>query len=277
MTMPQPTGVLLCRPTYFDLLDVKNPFMEGAPPVNRALALQQWLAMRTTFETAGLEVFEIEPVPGLEDMVFTANPAFTGLNRAGERIAVPSCMKFPSRAAEVSPTRERLVQLGYRIQDVVPPEIGFEGGGDAVWHPGQRIIYGGYGWRSSLKAYPYIERAFEAAVVPLELVDERFYHLDTALCALDEDTALIVPQAFSPAGIIELNRAFKRLIELNSNEALTMAANATAGPRKHIIIDEAATQTIARLRALHYTILSVDTSEFRKSGGSVYCMKQYLF
>ncbi|GAC1355059.1 MAG: arginine deiminase-related protein [Vulcanimicrobiaceae bacterium] len=277
MAMPHPSGVLLCRPTYFEVLDVKNPFMAGTPKVHRALALEQWLAVRDAFVSTGLHVAEIDPLPLAEDMVFTANPAFTGLDRAGRRVAVPSRMKFASRRAEVGPLVAVLSSLGYRIADLVPPDVGFEGGGDAVWHPSKHRIYGGYGHRSALEAYPYLEEAFEADVVPLELVDDRFYHLDTAFCALDEHTAMVVPQAFSPSGLQELERDFERLVEISFNEALIMAANAAAAPQKQVIIDSAAAETIASLNALGYRVLSVETGEFRKSGGSVYCMKQYLF
>lgn len=277
MAPAYPAGVLLCRPAHFDVIDVKNPFMQTAVPVDRGRAMQQWAALRTAFESAGLAPFEVQPLRGAEDMVFTANPAFTGLDLDGTRVAVAGRMRFASRAPEVAPSVRRLADLGYRIDLSVPPQVLFEGGGDAIWHPSVHRIYLGYGWRSDVRAAQHLQRAFRADVVPLRLVDERFYHLDTALCAIDATTALVVPAAFDAAGRRVLETHFERLIELDESEALAMGANATSNWRGTVIVDRGAAGTIRQLRAAGQEVLPVDTSEFRKSGGSVYCMKQYLF
>lgn len=272
-----PTGVLVCPPTYFDVVDRKNPFMTMESPVDRERAKQQWLALRQMFEATGLQVHEYAPLQGAEDMVFSANPALAGLNRSGDRVAVASNMKFPSRRAEVPAIVERLTQLGYTVDTTIPASVGFEGGGDAVWHPGRHVLYAGYGWRSDAASHPELARVFEAEIVPLRLADERFYHLDTALCAVDSETALVVAEAFDQSGLAELQHRFKRLLRIDLNEALSMAANAASGADGSVVIDCAAEKTIAMLNSLDYTVRAVDTSEFRKSGGSVYCMKQYLF
>jgi N-dimethylarginine dimethylaminohydrolase len=275
--MAAPTGVLVCPPTYFDVVDRKNPFMTMETPVDRDKARQQWLTLRQTFEASGLQVHECTPLLGAEDMVFTANPAFAGRNRNGDKVAVASRMKHPSRNVEVPAIIERLTQLGYAVDVTIPPSVCFEGGGDAVWHPGQNVLFAGYGWRSDAASHSILERVFEAEIVPLRLVDERFYHLDTALCAIDSDTALIVDEAFDKGGLEELQRRFKRLLRVDMNEALSMAANAAAGADGSVIIDCAAQMTIEMLQSRGYQLRTVDTSEFRKSGGSVYCMKQYLY
>jgi N-dimethylarginine dimethylaminohydrolase len=275
--MTAPTGVLVCPPTFFSVVDRKNPFMTMDVPVDRELAQRQWLRLRQTFEASGLRVHEYAPLQDAEDMVFSANPAFAGLNSHGDRVAVASRMKYPSRSVEVPAIVERLTELGYAVDSTIPPEICFEGGGDAVWHPGRHVLYAGFGWRSDAASHPVLARVFEAEIVPLRLTDERFYHLDTALCTLDSDTALFVAEAFDDAGLAELQRRFQRLLRIELDEALSMAANAATGADGSVIIDCAVRQTIALLDSLGYKVRAVDTSEFRKSGGSVYCMKQYLY
>ncbi|MGH9576272.1 MAG: hypothetical protein ACRD3R_02460, partial [Terriglobales bacterium] len=68
--------VLLCPPTYYEVRDVKNPFMQSAAPVDKDLALRQWQDVRRAFEAGGFALAEIEPVPDLEDMVFANNQVF---------------------------------------------------------------------------------------------------------------------------------------------------------------------------------------------------------
>jgi len=56
-----------------------------------------------------------------------------------------------------------------------------------------------------------------------------------------------------------------------------MACNAAAFLRRTVVIQQGSERINRKLRALGYEVLEVDTSEFMKSGGSVFCMKMYLF
>lgn len=266
----------MCRPTFFDVIDAKNPFMRpDAATVDRGKALYQWSVLADAFRASGLAVHEIDAVPGCEDMVFTANPAFTGKRADGTRVALASRMRYASRAREVQPNLAALEHLGYEIVRL-PEGVQFEGGGDAIWHPNGREIFLGVGPRTGIGAAEAVSGAFFVDVVPLQLVTERYYHLDTALCVLDESTAIAYPGAFLPESYELLKNHFDSVIELDDTEALAMAANAARAGGQTVIIDNGAERTANALSA-SYVVVRVDTSEFMKSGGSVYCMKQYLF
>ena len=118
---------------------------------------------------------------------------------------------------------------------------------------------------------------FGAPVVPLELVDPRFYHLDTCFSALDERTALIVPSAFSPQALATLEQAFEVLLECPLEDAEgVLACNGHCPDQRHFVVDAAAVETMAVVRDAGFEAIGVDTSEFRKSGGSVQCLKLML-
>jgi N-dimethylarginine dimethylaminohydrolase len=51
---------------------------------------------------AGAKVETIEPVPGLEDMVFAANQVFVGAHEGVGKFIVPSRMRHASRQREVA-------------------------------------------------------------------------------------------------------------------------------------------------------------------------------
>jgi N-dimethylarginine dimethylaminohydrolase len=272
----KPTGVLMCRPTYFDVIDVKNPFMRpNAESIDRGKAEYQWSTLAAAFAESGLAVHEVAPVEGCEDMVFTANPAFTGVRADGTRVALGSCMRYESRNREVKPTLAALANLAYEIVDL-PDGVHFEGGGDAVWHANGREIFLGVGPRTDVRAAEAVAGAFFVDVVPLQLLTERFYHLDTAFCVLDEAIAIAYPGAFLPESYELLKNHFDSVIELDGMEAMNLAANAARAGGSTVIIERGAEKT-ARVLSDYYNVVSVDTSEFIKSGGSVYCMKQYLF
>jgi len=276
--MPLPRAVLVCPPDCFDIVDVKNPFMVGQQgKVNCALAKQQWLEVMRAFERIGIEVRELTPAAGCEDMVFCANPVFAGLDGQGRRVCVLSHMRYPSRRPEVATHAAWYRANGYRIVEIGGSSL-FEGSGDALWHPGRRLIWGGYGHRTSKEVYEKISEVFDAPVLPLELKTETFYHLDTCFCPVDEKTALVYPPALTGEGLEMVRHAFPRLIEVDEREAVEgMACNAAAFPGNYVVIQRGAATVNAKLRELGFQVVEVDTSEFLKSGGSVFCMKMYLF
>ncbi len=268
-------GVLLCPPDWFDVIDVKNPFMQGQEgKVDRARAREQWDALAKTFEAIGLEVEALAPLPGCEDMVFTANPTLTGVNARGKRVAVLSRMLYPSRQREVAAHRDWFSAHGY---DVIESPVQFEGGGDAIWHPGRPVLWGGHGPRSSPEAYPFLARLFGVEALPIELATPDFYHLDTCFCPLDERTVLLHPPAFTRGGLALIRRRFSRVIEAEAADARErFACNALVFGR-HVVIQRGCAGLEDRLRKAGCEVHRVETGEFLKSGGSVYCMKQWLF
>ncbi len=251
-------------PDHYDVVDVKNPHMRADTTIDRAKAHEQWEELRRTFSSIGLTVEVIPATPGFEDMVFARNPVFTGPGRR----CVLANMRHPSRQREV-PAFERWFSA--RGWDVVHTTAMFEGGGDAIWHPRRDRIWMSHGFRSEPGA---LAGKFADEIVELELVDERFYHLDTCFLALDRDTVLIHPPAFADPAPIHAH--FRRVLEVDAHEAVTaLACNAAAFFGTDIVIDRRATKTIAQLHDLGYRVHPVDTGEFLKSGGSVYCLHNY--
>lgn len=276
--MPIPNTMLMCEPIHFDVVDVKNPHMEGnIGNVDVKLARKQWEDVRDAFLKAGGKVELIPPVPDCEDMVFCANQTFVGLDANGKNLCVLSQMKHESRQREVSAFGKWFGEHGYRVENI-PTKIGFEGSGDAIWHPGRALIWGGSGFRTEPGVYPHVSEFFGAPVIRLELKSDRFYHLDTCFCAIDERTVLIHPGSMTPLGVAMIKAVFENVIECDDKEAKElMACNATALGGGHVIIQKGNVNSIATLRKLGYTVHEVDTSEYMKSGGSVFCMKMYVF
>lgn len=277
--MSLPRSILMCAPTYFDVLSVKNAFMEGqVGKVDRREALRQWRQLKHGFESKGILVAELEPLAGCEDMVFCANPVFPGVDGKGGRKCVLSRMNHPSRQREVAVVAGWFEGRGYELEHSVSRGAAFEGGGDAVWHLGRGLIWGGYGQRTEPEAYTLLAQIFDVPVITLKLADWRFYHLDTCFCAIDEETALIYPGAFTDEGLALINRLFPRVIQADEEEAtVAFACNAAAFLGRYIFIQRGAINVCNSLRRLEYEVVEVETGEFLKSGGSVYCMKSALF
>jgi N-dimethylarginine dimethylaminohydrolase len=277
--MPYPESVLMCPPEHFDVLDCKNPYMEDQiGKVDRPVARMQWDRLRLSFERVGVGVELIPPAPACEDMVFSANPVFVGLDPNGRRVCVLSQMKFPSRQKEVSHFAAWFTDRGYQVHDLSSRERCFEGGGDAIWHPGRGLIWGGFGQRTDIEIYSSVAALFGVTVIALELKCPRFYHLDTCFCPIDDRTALVHLPSLTNIGQELVRQVFTNLIEVDEFEAtMAMACNAAAFWGTHVVLEQRAKRTIRRLRESGFLVEEVETSEFIKSGGSVFCMKTALF
>ncbi|MGQ0612776.1 MAG: dimethylarginine dimethylaminohydrolase family protein [Planctomycetaceae bacterium] len=277
--MPAPRAVLLCPPDAFDVVDVKNPFMEGqAGRVDRAEARRQWDALGEAFARCGLAVHRIAPTPGCEDMVFCANQTFCGLDADGARVCILSHMAHASRRREVPAFAAWFAARGYAVEDPFGAGVPFEGCGDALWHPGRGLIWGGCGGRTAREAYAPLAERFGAPVLTLELVSPRFYHLDTCFCPLDETTLLLHPPALAPEGLELAAVLFDRIVEVDEEEAVgSFACNAAAFEGGSVLLQRGAERTVAALRRLGYRVVEVETGEFMKSGGSVFCLKMGVY
>lgn len=270
--------VLLCPPTYFDVVDRKNPYMSGESPVDHAKARSQWEALRTALQDSGCEVETIEAAPDLEDMVFAANQVFVGYQASVGKFIVPSRMVFDSRQREVPFYVEWYRAHGYKIIDIDLGDDRLEGHGDLLWHPDWLRIYAAYGFRTTrggVEKFSSAMRDLGIDVVPVQLVDPYCYHLDTCLCPLNNDAVLIYPGAYSAESLATLRSYWKRVHELTSDEAHKFMGNGIVANGRYITpYVTPHLEAILRQEGLVPTI--VDTSEFEKAGGSVFCMKTFL-
>jgi N-dimethylarginine dimethylaminohydrolase len=270
--------VLLCPPTYFDVVDQKNPYMSGESPVDHAKARGQWQALCSALEQSGCEVETIDPAPHLEDMVFAANQVFVGYKEGVGKFIVPSRMVYASRQREVPFYVDWYRKRGYRIIDLDLGDDRLEGHGDLLWHPDWSRVYAGFGFRTTRGAVDKFSAAMsrmEIPVVPLQLVDPYCYHLDTCLCPLNNEAVLIYPGAYSPDSLTTLRKLWKRIHELSAEEAHRFMGNGIVANGRYITpYVTPHLQAILEQEELKPVI--VETSEFEKAGGSLFCMKTFL-
>ena len=272
------TAVLLVRPTYFDVIYEINPHMKGnIGTVNKKLALKQWNNLKAVYEYLGFTVHIIEGVENLPDMVFCANQSFPFVNQNHELQVILSKMASEYRQGEVKHIAKWYEDNGYHLIHQTNPPVEFEGMGDAIWHPNKKILYIGYGFRTSKNALQRAANCISCDVIGLELVLPHFYHLDTALSVINEETAIFVKEAFSKDGQNLLNHMFSNLIEVPLDEAkLGFVTNGHCPDKQNFIVHKGNDVTKQKLMDIGIQVLEIDTSEFLKSGGSVFCMKMML-
>lgn len=257
----------MCPPRYFAVGYAGNPWMDPAEPVSVERAMAQWTGLRDTYRRLGHTVEEIEPRPGLPDMVFAANAATVIDGRVlGARF------RAPQRAPEAEHYRRWFAEHGYR--DVVMPAKFNEAEGDLAWTG--RTLLAGTGFRTEPAAHGEAREVLGVPVLSLRLIDPRYYHLDTALFVLSEATqaapaqVAYYPEAFSAGSRRLLARLFPGAVRAGAADAGCLGLNGVSDGR-NVVLPIEATALADRLAARGYAPVLVDVSELRKSGGGPKC------
>ncbi|MDW5441414.1 ornithine--oxo-acid transaminase [Polaromonas sp. SM01] len=272
-TAPQ---LLMSPPDFFEVSYAINPWMDPDQWSLDAHRLAQdarsgWAALKACYEALGARV-EVKPaVRGLPDLVFTANCAVV----LDGKVLLARYLK-PERAGEEAHGRRLFEQLRLRGEvdslHAMPAGVFFEGAGDAIFDAGRGIMWMGYGQRSSLAARDSVEQVFGIPTLSLELVDPRFYHLDTCFCLLSGGEVLYYPPAFSEAGRAQIRAvAGDQLIEAGSDDALHLGVNSVCIGRD-VVMCHCSAVTRQALEARGYHVHVVPLGAFNRSGGAAYCL-----
>ncbi len=261
------TRLLMCAPDHFGVEYVINPWMLGnVQATTRALAMAEWRALYGLLSQFG-EIALLPAVAGLPDLVFTANAAVL----AG-RTAVLSSFRHAERQGEEPCFEAWLAADGFTVHRL-PRELPFEGAGDALFDRSQPLLWFGHGVRSSIAALPYLERLLMTEVQPLELLQSRFYHLDTCFCPLEGGALLYYPDAFAPGSrrIIEARVPADLRLAVSEQDAIDFACNAVNVGR-HVVLNRASGALTAWLAERGFVVHQTPTTEFLKAGGSAKCL-----
>lgn len=268
---------LMCRPQHFAVTYSINPWMDpkawaDSGAALHATAVRQWAGLHRALTKNGANVEQVEPAPGLPDLVFTANAAVVLDGKA-----LLARFRHPERQGEqpVYASAFRVLQARGLIDDIaeMPDNIALEGAGDCLWDPVRGLFWSGYGFRSDRTASVIVEKTFGAGCVPLELADPRHYHLDTALSPLPCGGVIYYPGAFTLEGrdTIEWLVAPCDRIALDPTDAASFAANSVCFGRT-LVLSSCSDALRGRLSERGYTVVKTPLASFLRSGGSACCL-----
>ena len=255
---------LMCPPERFAVAYSINPWMDPAAPVDTALAVDQWQALHDTLVQLGHTVHTLPAQPDLPDMVFAANGAFSV-----DGTVLGARFRYPQRSAEADAHERWYAGSGWRY--VAANHVN-EGEGDFAYLPDAHggLVLAGYGFRTEPNAHAEAQEVFGHPVISLRLVDPRFYHLDTALAAISDDTVAYYPGAFSGPSQRVLAQLFPDAVHATETDALAFGLNVVSDGL-HVVLPAEATGMAERLWAAGYIPVPIELAELKKGGGSVKC------
>ncbi|WP_127544250.1 dimethylargininase [Actinoplanes sp. OR16] len=261
--LPRIRTYLMCPPEHFTVEYAINPWMDTEVAVDADLALKQWDTLRNTLVDLGHLVHVLDARPGLPDMVYSANGAFSV-----DGTVYGARFKYPQRADEAAAHRA-FYESPWRYH--APIQVN-EGEGDFAYLPGAYggIVLAGYGFRTDPAAHAEAQEVLGRPVISLKLVDPAFYHLDTALAALDDRHVTYYPGAFSPASQRVLAQLFPDALLADREDAEAFGLNLVSDGR-HVILNTEAAGMGRKVRDAGYLPIHVNLSELKRGGGSVKC------
>jgi N-dimethylarginine dimethylaminohydrolase len=259
--------ILMCPPDHFEVAYVINPWMEGHfAKTSDAAAHAQWNALRKAIEQHADVVLE-PPQRALPDIVFTANAGLVLGNKA-----IVSRFRSIERRGEEPHHRAWFAENGFEILDW-PEDVPFEGAGDALFDRGDDILWVGHGFRSSAAVPELLEKLLGCKTAALDLVDPRFYHLDTCFCPLAGGVLMYYPAAFDAKSqsLIEVLVPPDKRIAVEEADALKFCCNAV-DLEGFVYMNDASEKLQTRLRRAGFTPVITPLSEFMKAGGAAKCL-----
>lgn len=262
----------MCPPTYFEVTYAINPWMDPAVPVDGRRAMAQWTNLVHTYRSFGHRVDVLEAVPGLPDMVFTANGA-----TVVDGWVLEARFAHPQRQLEAARHRDwhHRHAASYRGRGWRTARGVNEAEGDfAVLS--DRIL-AAHGFRTTMAAHHELAALTGREVISLELVDPRLYHLDVALTVLDDtrDHIAYFPAAFSPRSQELLAELFPDAVVADDQDAFVLGLNCVSDGL-HVFVPAGAEHLSGELVRAGYRPTAIDLSELIKAGGSVKCCTQEI-
>ncbi|MFL6584778.1 MAG: dimethylarginine dimethylaminohydrolase family protein [Chthoniobacterales bacterium] len=259
--------LLLCAPDYYGIEYEINPWMSRSRAAEIPLAQAQWRGLHAKLLELRCHIHLVPGQPRLPDMVFTANAGLT----VGRRF-IPSNFRHEERAREATFFAQWMETHEYEVV-WLPPSLYFEGEGDALF--GGDALFCGYKFRSDIQSHRAVADILACLVISVELVDPRFYHLDTCFCPLPDGGAFWFPQAFDEYGQRAIREHVTDLIDVVEEEAAHFSCNAVVLERD-IVLPEGAPNLVQTLHDRGYRCHPLPMSEFLKAGGACKCLTMFM-
>lgn len=261
------TRFLMCPPDYYKVSYKINPWMqpEAWRPADRDGAWSEWNRLVAVLDAGDAKITTLKPQPHLPDMVFTANHGVV----LDAKFMAPN-FKCPER----QPERPHIIDFFMTfpgINDIGLTRLRFEGAGDCIWDGRLGVFWFGFGQRSDEAVKQEIATFFGVPVIALELIDPRFYHLDTAFMVLPRGEVLYHPIAFAPKSRAAILNTVPTVIAIEEDDANNFSANCI-GLGDILVMSHCSLLLEKRLNDLGYNVVRCPLPTFHKSGGSAYCL-----
>ena len=182
--------------------------------VNKPKAYKQFMDLYQ-FMAGGSLVYLLPSEGNLQDQVYVANLGLQLSHIKNENHILLSNFTSDPRKGEELVGEKFFNQMGYKTH-ISPYK--WEGEAD-IKYLYDNVYVGGYGIRSNIKAYEWMEENFDMNILKVAMVDEYLYHLDCSIFALNQDQTLICTELYDEDEIKMLEK-HTEIIDIDVEDAL---------------------------------------------------------
>ena len=254
--------------------------------VNRPKAYKQFMDLYQ-FMAGGSLVYLLPSEGNFQDQVYVANLGIHLPHIKNDNQILLSNFTSDPRKGEELVGEKFFNQMGYKT--VISP-YKWEGEADLKYLYGNKYI-GGYGIRSNIKTYEWMEENYNMDIIKVAMVDEYLYHLDCSIFPLNTDQTIICTELFDEEEIAEIEK-HTEIIDISADDALggltnsvrygnmvLCASNISELKRTHEYYDAekhklATLEKICSDAGMEPVIFNL--SEYMKSGAMLSCMVMHL-
>ncbi len=189
--------------------------------VNLSKAMRQFLKLYAYM--ASMTFVQVLPTPGgckLQDLVFTGNLGIVLEHLADKNTVIISKFASPPRFGETEVGVNFFKMMGYDVH-VCPYD--FEGEAE-LKHLYNNVYIGGYGTRSDIRAYEWMEEQFDMQIIKVNLVEEYLYHLDCSVFPITRIQTLVCTKLFTKEEIRQIEKGTD-IIDVSVDDAFQGIAN----------------------------------------------------
>lgn len=274
-------------------LDTSNPnnvwmqeLEEEALKINKGVAYRQFLDLYQF--VAGNSLAYILPATGnFQDLVYVANLGIYLPHIKDSNNIIMANFTSEPRQGEEKVGKPFFESMDYEVH-MCP--FKWEGEADLKYLY-DNVYIGGYGIRSDIKAYEWMEEKFDMKIIKLEMVDEYLYHLDCSIFPLTKEKTLVCTELYNDDELAELSQ-YTTVIDIGIDDTLNGIANSVrlgntilcaSNISEMTRADENYEAEKAKINTLEKICFNeglepvfFNLSEYMKSGAMLSCMMMHL-
>ena len=187
--------------------------------INRPKAYKQFMDLYNFMSGQSL-VYLLPSEGNYQDQVYVANLGLQLPHIKDENIILLSNYTSDPRKGEELVGQKFFNQMGYKTH-ISPYK--WEGEAD-IKHLYGNVYVGGYGIRSNIKTYEWMEENFDMNIIKVAMTDEYMYHLDCSIFPLNNDQTLVATELYTPEELSAIEQ-HTEIIPVDTDDALCGMTN----------------------------------------------------
>ena len=193
---------------------------EEALKINKGNAYRQFLDLYQ-FVAGNSLVYTLPSTGNFQDLVYVANMGIYLPHIKDSNNIILSNFTSEPRQGEEEVGKPFFESMGYEVH-MCP--FKWEGEADLKYLY-DNVYIGGYGQRSDIEAFEWMEEKFNMNIIKIEMVDEYLYHLDCSIFPLTNDKTLICTELYTPEELALISQ-YTNIIDISVDDTLNGIANA---------------------------------------------------